>query len=196
MKRPIVIEFSGLPNSGKTTLMQNLKVLSERNNISTIIMQEPAELVPTIIHKGSITQNLWITLETLQRSLELCYVEDKDFILLDRGYYNQLFWTKMYEEKDPQYVEYVTNFMKALEKKFNIKPDYLYVVDVEVEESIRRRESERAEPVTFSKIGFLTEYKRKFEEFYSAIDSRFYIDTTGLTKSQVADMVFKQIILL
>ena len=100
MKRPIVIEFSGLPNSGKTTLLHNLEHLCVCNNVNAIIMQEPAELLPTAIPKGSIAQNFWITLETLQKSLELTYLTGTDFILLDRGFYNQLFWATMYKEKD------------------------------------------------------------------------------------------------
>lgn len=91
MKRPIVIEFSGLPNSGKTTLVQNLNDLCSKRGITTLSVQEPAELLPSCITKGSIDQNLWITLETLQRSLELTYTSEKDFIFLDRGFYNQLF---------------------------------------------------------------------------------------------------------
>ena len=66
MKRPTVIEFSGLPNSGKTTLLQNIAKLCECNNISTIIVQETAELLPKSIPKRTIEQNLWITLEILK----------------------------------------------------------------------------------------------------------------------------------
>ena len=70
MKRPVIVELSGLPNSGKTTLLRKIKKLCESNNVNAIIMQEPAELLPENIPKGTIAQNLWITLETLQRSLE------------------------------------------------------------------------------------------------------------------------------
>ena len=73
MKRPIVIEFSGLPNSGKTTLLHNLDKLCKSNGINAIIIQEPAELLPKLIPKGSIEQNLWITLETLQKNLEISF---------------------------------------------------------------------------------------------------------------------------
>jgi len=195
MKRPIVIEFSGLPNSGKTTLLQNLRKLFECNNISAIIMQEPAELLPVSIPKGSIAQNFWITLETLQKSLELTYVTNVDYILLDRGFYNQLFWATMYKEKDATYSEYLTNFMEKFAEMYHVKPDYLYIVDVDVEESIRRRMAAN-EPVTFSKKDFLINYKSNFEKFADEIESKFYLDSTNLTKDEVADIVFKKIITL
>ena len=59
MKRPIVIEFSGLPNSGKTTLLHNLQPLCDKNNISVTLIQEAAELFPSsIIPKGGTEQNM------------------------------------------------------------------------------------------------------------------------------------------
>lgn len=195
MKRPLVIEFSGLPNSGKTTLLRNINKLCECNNVNAVIMQEPAELLPKIVPKGTIAQNLWITLETLQRSLELTYMADVDFILLDRGFYNQLFWATMYKEKDAAYSTYIADFMEEFAEMYNVKPDYLYIVDVEVDESIRRRMA-TGEPVTFSKKDFLINYKKEFEKFYKKIDSKFYIDTTNLTQQEVAEIVFKKLFTL
>lgn len=193
MKRPVIVELSGLPNSGKTTLLRKIKKLCESNNVNVIIMQEPAELLPENIPKGSIAQNLWITLETLQRSLELTYVTDVDYILLDRGFYNQLFWSTMYKQKDATYSEYITDFMEKFAQRYHVKPDYLYVVDVSVEESLRRRML-AGEKVTFSKKEFLIDYKKEFEEFYKKLDSVLYIDTTNLTEDEVANIVFNKII--
>jgi thymidylate kinase len=195
MKRPIVVEFSGLPNSGKTTLLSNIDKLCKDNNVKAIIMQEPAELLPKTIQKGSIEQNLWITLETLQKSLEINNLSDVDFILLDRGFYNQLFWATMYDNKDSEYSKFITSFMRTFAEKYDVLPDYLYIIDVEVEESIKRRISS-GEPVTFTKKDFLINYKRKFEEFAEKIESKFYLDTTNLRIDQVAEIVFNKIITL
>lgn len=195
MKRPIVIEFSGLPNSGKTTLLRNIKKLFECNNISAIIQQEPAELLPEIIPKGTIAQNFWITLETLQRSLELQFLTDVDFILLDRGFYNQLFWATMYTQKDKKYSDYVIDFMNKFDEMYNVRPNYLYVVDCDVDESIRRRMAS-GEPVTFSKKDFLINYKNSFENFLKTIDSKLYIDSTNLTKEELANIVFNKLLTL
>lgn len=195
MKRPIVVEFSGLPNSGKTTLLNNIDKLCKDNNVKAIIMREPAELLPKTISKGLIEQNLWITLETLQKSLEIKNISDVDYVLLDRGFYNQLFWATMYDDKDAEYSKFITSFMDAFSKKYNVLPDYLYVIDVEVEESIKRRISS-GEPVTFTKKDFLLNYKSKFSKFAENIESKFYLDTTNLSSSQVADIVFNKIITL
>ena len=192
MKRPCIIEFSGLPNLGKTTLLHRVNSLCESEHINALFVQEPAEILPSEIPKGAIAQNLWITLETLQRNLESIYQNDADCILLDRGFYNQLFWATMYSEKDLRYSDFVIHFMHELDEMYNIKPDYLYVVDVDVTEAIRRRMANGGN-VTFSKKDFLISYKAKFQEFYEKINPRFYIDTTHLTKDQVAYSVFEQI---
>lgn len=195
MKRPTVIEFSGLPNSGKTTLLQNIAKRCESNNISAIIVQETAELLPKNIPKGTIEQNLWITLETVKKGLELCFQSDVDFVLLDRGFYDQLFWVKMYAEKDAEYGKFVLNFMTKFSERYEVLPDYLYIIDVDVEESMKRRMA-TGEPVTFSKRDFLHDYKNKFKKFSDGIESKLYIDTTNLDKDEVADIVFNTIISL
>ena len=195
MKRPIVIEFSGLPNSGKTTLLRNLKKLCSNNNVKAIFVQETAELLSKCITKGSIGQNLWITLETLQRCLELKFQSDEDFIFLDRGFYDQLFWVTMYKSRDATYSNYVVDFMNKFADMFNTRPDYLYVIDVDVDTAIRRRMSS-GEPVTFSKKDFLLNYKFEFNEFIKDIPSKLYLDTTKLEQNEVANIVFNKIISL
>ena len=195
MTRPLVIEFSGLPNSGKTTLLRNLRRICECNNISTIVMQESAELYPKIMPKGTIEQNLWITLETLQKCLEVSYLTGARFIFVDRGFYNQLFWATRYKEKDEEYSKYITGFMEKVAEMYRVKPDYLYIVDVDIDESIRRRMNS-GEPITFSKKDFLTSYKSEFKKFAEKIDSKFYIDSTNLAEDEVAEIVFKKIVTL
>ena len=52
------------------------------------------------------------------------------------------------------------------------------------------------EPVTFSKQDFLYEYKSRFEKFVKGINPKLYIDTTNLSKDEVANIVFNTIITL
>ena len=195
MKRPIVIEFSGLPNSGKTTLLQNLKVLCSKNNVEAIFIQEAAELLSKCITKGSIEQNLWITLETLQRCLEIKFESNADFILLDRGFYNQLFWVELYKSRDEAYSTFMVKFMNKFADMYNTRPDYLYVIDVDVDTAIERRRAS-GEPITFSKKDFLLTYKAEFNKFAENISPKLYLDTTNLDKNEVATIVFDKIISL
>lgn len=196
MKRPIVIEFSGLPNSGKTTLLHNLEALCKANGIDAVFMQEPAELLPKTIPKGSLEQGLWISLETIQRGLELKSFSDVDFIFLDRGFYNQLFWSTIYRSKSVEYSEFMLNVSNTLGDMFSLRPDYLYIIDVSVDESIKRRMAEANSAVTFSKKDFLIDYRSDFEKFAEKINPKFYINTTNMGKDEVAETVFNQILSL
>ena len=191
MKRPCIIEFSGLPNSGKTTLLRNVDKICKNAGVKATIVWEPAELLPDVIPKGVVEQNLWITLETIQRCLEVRFTSDTDFILLDRGFYNQLFWAELYKDKDAKYSEYVTKLLKEFSEMYQVQPDYLYVIDVSVDEAIKRRMLERRGKVTFSKEDFLINYKKRFEVFYQNVDTPvIYLDTTNLTRDEVANNVF------
>ena len=84
-RRPLTIEFTGLPNSGKTTLIHNLAKDLRNNGLKVKIMQEDAELVPTEIPKKTWIRNTWITFGQLQSLLEIPY-STEELILLDRGY--------------------------------------------------------------------------------------------------------------
>ena len=191
MKRPIVIEFSGLPNSGKTTLLFNLKEFFKDSKIKTLIVWETAEFLPSVIPSGSIAQNLWITLETIQKNLELKFVEDFDLILLDRGLYNQLYWSTLYTENE-SYSLFTRGIINAFSGMYDMWPDYLYVIDVDVDESLKRRMLNE-KSVTFSKKEFLTNYKKTFKKFYEKIENVLYIDTTHLSKDEVALEVYSKI---
>ena len=191
MKRPIVIEFSGLPNSGKTTLLFNLKEFFKDSKIKNLIVWETAEFLPSVIPSGSIAQNLWITLETIQKNLELKFVEDFDLILLDRGLYNQLYWSTLYTENE-SYSLFTRGIINAFSGMYDMWPDYLYVIDVDVDESLKRRMLNE-KSVTFSKKEFLTNYKKTFKKFYEKIENVLYIDTTHLSKDEVALEVYSKI---
>lgn len=197
MSRPIVIEFSGLPNSGKTTLLHNLKNLCDKNAVSAIFVPEPAERFPKdIISKGSIAQNIWIKLEEIQTLIEVSSIAQKskkDFIFLDRGFYNSVFWINLFKEQYPEISSYFMNLIDSIDTSFHLKPDFLYVIDVSVEESLRRRRKQGG-PITFSKEDFLSNYRINFKKFYQSLDAEvLYQDTTNLSKDAVAKLVFKQI---
>ena len=78
---------------------------------------------------------------------------------------------------------------------YKTRPDYLYVIDVDVDKAIERRMAS-GEPVTFSKKDFLLNYKAEFSVFTKNISPKLYLDTTNLNEDQVSDIVFNKIISL
>ena len=184
MQKPIIIEFTGTPNSGKTTLLKALNEILPTAGIKSIVMQEDAEIVPKVIPKKTWTRNVWITLGQLQSLLEAKY-HDEDVIFLDRGYYDALFWAGFFckqnictfDESDS-----LIKMLNELDKHFSIKPDYLFVFDVSAEESVRRRQKQSNEPTTMSNDSFITAYRNELNQFIEKLDVNIVrFDTTDMS---------------
>lgn len=119
--RPITIEFTGPPNSGKTTLIHNLAKSLQGKGFSVKVMQEDAELVPKEIPKKTWARNACITFGQLQSLIEIPYL-DAQIILLDRGYCDALFWSRFLrlqnacsqEQSDSLYKSELDEFYKGI----------------------------------------------------------------------------------
>ncbi len=194
--RPITIEFTGPPNSGKTTLIHNLAKSLQEKGFSVKVMQEDAELVPKEIPKKTWARNAWITFGQLQSLIEIPY-SDAQIILLDRGYCDALFWSKFLrlqnacsqEQSDSLY-----GILQEMNTQFNLLPDWLFIIDVSVEESIKRRYALGGE-IILTNEDFISLYKSELDEFYKGITSfQWYLDTTNLQISDVYELALSKIL--
>lgn len=93
-KPPIIIELAGTPNSGKTSLINDINTVFRRYHIKCKTIYESAQLCK-ISNKKSPRFNYWTALETLQRILS---VIDQGYkiILCDRGIFDAISWMKFY----------------------------------------------------------------------------------------------------
>ena len=194
--RPITIEFTGPPNSGKTTLIHNLAKSLQEKGFSVKVMQEDAELVPKEIPKKTWARHAWITFGQLQSLIEIPY-SDAQIILLDRGYCDALFWSKFLrlqnacsqEQSDSLY-----GILQEMNTQFNLLPDWLFIIDVSVEESIKRRYALGGE-IILTNEDFISLYKSELDEFYKGITSfQWYLDTTNLQISDVYELALSKIL--
>lgn len=194
--RPITIEFTGPPNSGKTTLIHNLADSLHEQGYSVKVMQEDAELVPKEIPKKTWERNAWITFGQLQSLIEIPY-SDAQIILLDRGYFDALFWTRFLmiqgvcsrKQSDSLY-----GILQEMNTHFDLLPDWLFVIDVSIEESIRRRYALGGE-IVLSNKDFISLYKSTLDEFYKGFTSfQWYLDTTNLQISDVYELALSKIL--
>lgn len=194
--RPITIEFTGPPNSGKTTLIHNLAKSLQEKGFSVKVMQEDAELVPKEIPKKTWARNAWITFGQLQSLIEIPY-SDAQIILLDRGYCDALFWSRFLRLQDAcsqEQSDSLYGILQEMNTQFNLLPDWLFIIDVSVEESIKRRYALGGE-IILTNEDFISLYKSELDEFYKGITSfQWYLDTTNLQISDVYELALSKIL--
>lgn len=180
--RPITIEFTGTPNSGKTTLIHALAKNLFHKGYTVKVMQEDAEIVPKEIPKKTWERNLWITFGQLQSLIEIPFY-DVDIILLDRGYYDALFWTRFLQVQNvcsQEQSDFLYSTLTKINENFNLAPDWLFVIDVSLEESLKRRLSLGGNP-SMANYEFVSSYKKELYKFYEKVNSpsSWYLDTTN-----------------
>ena len=197
MRKPLIIEFTGTPNSGKTTLLKILPEVFSTMGINVEVMQEDAELVPRTIPKKTWIRNMWITLGQMQSLLEAS-VSTADIIFLDRGYFDALFWAKFLLVQDicsQSESDSLLRILNEMEQTFQITPDYLFLFDVSIEESLKRRATQSNESVTMSTDSFLQLYKEQLSVFSSTVSVPiYYFDTTSLSMIEMQKAVVEQVL--
>lgn len=198
MSKPTIIEYTGTPNAGKTTLLKIFPEVLATKGINAVVMQEDAEIVPKCIPKKTWIRNVWITLGQIQSLLESKY-RDNDIIFLDRGYYDALFWASFLVKQKvctKEESESLIRILEEIDTFFHVKPDYLYVFDVSAEESIKRRLAQSNEPTTMTNTSFLNEYRQELQEFIAKVKGEVkleFIDTTNMDVLQMQSVVIDKI---
>jgi predicted NUDIX family phosphoesterase/thymidylate kinase len=92
-RRPIVIEFSGTPKSGKSSCITSLDIFLRRNSFRTKVLTERASVCP-IENKFDPLFNVWNGCSAINQLAEIIAnrPRDYDMIIMDRGFYDSLCW--------------------------------------------------------------------------------------------------------
>ena len=99
-RRPLVIEFSGVPKAGKTTTLSHVQTFLKRCGFRADIVVERASVCP-IRDKKHANFNVWTACTTLSQVLEKTQnpprPDDPHILFLDRGLFDSICWMKMME---------------------------------------------------------------------------------------------------
>lgn len=99
-RRPVVIEFAGLPKAGKTTTLGQVHAFLKRCGFRVEVVVERASVCP-IRDKKHANFNVWTACTTLSQVLENTQTpprpEDPDILILDRGIFDSLCWLSTME---------------------------------------------------------------------------------------------------
>ena len=116
-RRPIVIEFAGVPKAGKTTTLNAIHGFLKRCGFRVETVVERASVCP-IRDKKHFNFNVWTACMSLTQILEKTQdppsANDPEILILDRGIFDALSWMSMMEKmgrlrKDER--EIIENFL-------------------------------------------------------------------------------------
>jgi predicted NUDIX family phosphoesterase/thymidylate kinase len=100
-RKPIVVEFAGVPKAGKTTTLGQLHAFLKRCGFRVETVVERASVCP-IRDKKHSNFNVWTACTTLAQLLEKTQIppraDDPDILILDRGIFDSLCWLRMMEQ--------------------------------------------------------------------------------------------------
>jgi predicted NUDIX family phosphoesterase/predicted ATPase len=92
-KKPIVIEFSGSPKSGKTSCINSLEVFLKRNGFKVEIIHELARECP-VSEKDNPMFNIWTSCMSIAGMIGVLDKDSPncDVLILDRGIFDACCW--------------------------------------------------------------------------------------------------------
>ena len=97
-RRPIVIEFAGVPKAGKSSTIAQVCAFLKRCGFNVKVVVERASVCP-IRDKKHATFNVWTACTTLAQILENTQdpprPDDPDVLVLDRGIFDAVCWLTM-----------------------------------------------------------------------------------------------------
>ncbi|MGV3659120.1 MAG: hypothetical protein ACO1TE_03020 [Prosthecobacter sp.] len=134
-RRPIVIEFAGMPKAGKTTIVNEIHRFLKRCGFKAKMIGEKASICP-IRDKKDSSFNIWTVCQTLSELLVDTQSPpnsgDPEIVLLDRGIFDAVAWLRLLERLKrlkPQDRESVENFVLLEDWRNRISKVILLTVD-------------------------------------------------------------------
>jgi len=99
-RKPIVLEFAGVPKAGKTTTLGQIHAFLKRCGFRVEVVVERASICP-IRDKKHFNFNVWTACTTLSQILEKTQSpprpDDPDILILDRGLFDSIVWLTLME---------------------------------------------------------------------------------------------------
>ncbi len=129
-KKPYVIEFTGTPRTGKTSLINNLKDFFKKKGFSVCIIEEfttslkyKTQIYPILKNESKNVVNTEIPKYVL-KDLDDAINSKYDIIIVDRSLFDRLIWVdRLFLKKgmsDEEYNEYKSTYIPLIKEKINI----------------------------------------------------------------------------
>jgi predicted NUDIX family phosphoesterase/thymidylate kinase len=137
-KRPLIVEFSGLPKSGKTTVINCLSLFLRRNKIPAAVLTERASTCP-VKNKLHPDFNIWTANMTLSQLITFKQTNAYFVILIDRGIFDSLIWMNLLNDLGKLKLEELEVIEKYfLLDRFRKAIDLVIYMECEINKSLER----------------------------------------------------------
>lgn len=193
-KRPIIIEFSGSPKSGKSQAATSLTIFLKRNGFNVRVLTERASVSP-VTDKRSPFFNAWTGCSILTGLIPYLSeaVSDVDVLIADRGIFDTLSWfTWLVDNGSMSEAEKNGMVGFFLTKRFRQSTDLVLAFTASPEASMER---EYANLLTrkFGSImapnvlqSYVGSVKKAIDEYGPMFKKVNALDTSDLTQNDVA----------
>lgn len=198
--RPRIIEFTGSPSSGKTTLIKSLDTLLRSVGFRVFTPQEGAEAIRHV-DRTTPLYNIRTGLYALSIIIDSICTSTYDIVILDRGAFDVHAWMTYWrgkEKLDDETQEIIQSFF--LGEWWIENTDVAYIITCEAAEALRR-ETEVGIPLgtrsTTTHQG-ITTLRDRYRQMYDDLSVRYpqlrYIDTTKMDRQSMVRHVTKDLL--
>ena len=204
--KPYVIEFTGTPRTGKTTIINNLYDFFKKANFNVVLLEEfttskkyKKEIKPLLkdkYKKAVYTKIPKYVLKKLEKTID----ENPDIILIDRSLFDRTIWVDRLYKKEgiskKEYEEYLNYYLPIIKEKNNI----IIGTYTDSLTSLRRdyKSNLSLETRSFLNEQNVNEYNislKNMEEFVNKEDVNFKLfDTTDITVRELSINIVKEIL--
>lgn len=196
-KRPIVIEFSGSPKSGKTSCINSLELFLKRNGFRVEIIQERASVCP-VADKRSPMFNIWTACTSIAGMIGALEKKDNlcDVIILDRGVFDACCWfewlnsKRMFENEQKSVVEQFL-LMDSLVNRIDIVFAFQATAEVSIQREYANLLTDKPGSIMNKTVleKYLLAVKNTIINKQSYFHKIFSIDTTDKNQDEVGKEV-------
>lgn len=197
-KTPFVVEFAGMPRTGKTVTTERVFEFFKMADYKVLRTKEPAQIVKERYDTKRLSGVEFNdkTLEISKEELDYCKLQKPDIILQDRGVFDNYIWYQMmYERGQISYDTYLKKikdmnevvedndllFLMTAKPEIIIQRDYLDQIFLEP------RKKTTVEGVSQLKQGMFNLYNKMKVEGVALLDTS-YIDETE-TAINISDTI-------
>jgi len=196
-RRPLFIEFSGTPKSGKTTAVESLRLFLRRAGFTVHVLTERASVCP-LTRKNNLPFNIWTGCSTLVQILE-ALERSEHVVIIDRGIFDSLIWFELLRTAGrltQEEMDTVCRFF--LIDRWRDLIDIVFLMSVAPEEALNReykqlltkRTGTIMNPKTLQQ--FNNSLEAVYERYRHSVRGIIRIDTTGTRPREGVELVVRR----